>query len=177
MRRARVAAAVAGLLTVLLLQATLVAPVSAPIPVSLPAVLVAAIALVDGPAAGVAFGFAAGLLADLGSPHPAGILALCWLGVGLLSGLLAERRSLRRDVLTAGAVCGLAAALATVLLAVVHSAGSVRDAVTYAVPAGLGDALLALAVIPLVRRMLRAEALRAPQPGYNELALGGPRHG
>jgi cell shape-determining protein MreD len=165
------------MLTALLLQATLVAPVTAPVPVSLPAVLVAAVALVDGPAAGLAFGFATGLLADLGSPHPAGILALCWLGVGLLAGLLAERRSVRRDVLMTGAVCGLAAALATVLLTIVHGAGSIQDAVTYAVPAGLGDAALALAIIPLVWRMLRTEALRAPHPVYRELALDGPPHG
>ena len=83
MTRSRIAAALAGILTVLLLQATLVAPVCTPFAVSLPAVLVAAVALVDGPATGISFGFAAGLMADLGSRHPAGVLALCWLGVGL----------------------------------------------------------------------------------------------
>jgi rod shape-determining protein MreD len=176
MTRARLAAAVAGLITALLLQATLVAPVAEPFPVSLPAALVAVIALADGPATGMAFGFATGLTADLGSQHPAGVLALCWLGVGVLCGLLADRRSVRRDALTAGAVCGLASAVATVLLVVVRTPGSVQDAITYAVPAALGDALLALLLIPLVRRMLRSDSLRAPHPVYTELAVG-PRHG
>ena len=57
----------------------LVGPLTVPVPVSLPALLVAAVALVDGPGVGMAFGFAAGLLADLGSEHPAGVLALCWM--------------------------------------------------------------------------------------------------
>jgi cell shape-determining protein MreD len=172
--RARVAAAVAALITALLLQATLVAPVSAPLPLSLPAVLVAMIALVDGPATGLAFGFATGLTADLGSQHPAGVLALCWLGVGLLCGLLADRHSVRRDALAAGAVCGLASVVATALLMVVHSPGSLPDAITYAVPTALGDTLIALALVPLVRRMLRTDALRAPHPVYTELAVGRP---
>ena len=172
MTRARVAAAVAGLTTALLLQATLVAPVSAPWPVSLPAVLVAVIALVDGPPTGMAFGFATGLTADLGSQHPAGVLALCWLGVGLLCGLLADRRGVRRDALVAGSVCGLASVAATVLFVVVRSPGSLADAITYAAPAALGDALLALLLIPLVRRMLRTESLRAPHPVYTELTVG-----
>lgn len=172
MTRIRVAAALAGTLTVLLLQATLVAPVTAPIPVSLPAVLVAAIALVDGPATGMSFGFAAGLLADLGSQHPAGVLALCWLGVGLLCGALADRHSVRRDAAVAGVVCGAASAVATVLLAIVHSAGSVTDAVVHLVPAVFGDAILALAVTAPVRRMLRSDALRAARPVYTELLVG-----
>jgi rod shape-determining protein MreD len=176
MTRARIAAAMAGILTALLLQATLIAPVAAPVPMSLPAVLVAAIALVDGPATGMSFGFAAGLVADLGSQHPAGVLALCWLGVGLACGRLsAARRRLRADALTAGVVCGLAAAVATVLLAVVHTAGSLSDAVTYVVPAMAGDAVLALGVVTLVRRMARSDSLRAPHPVYSELAVGPPR--
>jgi hypothetical protein len=90
MNRARVAAALAALLTALLLQATLIGPVTMPLPVSLPALLVAAIALVDGPGAGLAFGFAIGLIADLGSEHPAGVLALCWLlDTAVRSGILA----------------------------------------------------------------------------------------
>jgi rod shape-determining protein MreD len=176
MSRARLVAAVAGIVTALLLQAALVAPVTAPFPVSLPAVLVAAIALVDGPATGMSFGFAAGLTADLGSQHPAGVLALCWLGVGLVCGTLAERRSVRRDALTAGLVCGLASASATVLLAIVRSSGSTGDVFTDTVPAVLGDVFLALVVVAVVRRMLHTDSLRAPHPVYTELVVG-PRRG
>src|SRR5947209_2068432 len=104
MTRARVAAAAAGIVTALLLQATLVGPLSGWVPISLPAVLVAAVGLVDGPATGMSFGFAAGLVADLASSHVAGVLALCWMGVGTLAGLVADRRSLRKDALTAGVV-------------------------------------------------------------------------
>jgi rod shape-determining protein MreD len=175
MTRSRVAAAAAGIVTALLLQATLVGPVTAPFPVSLPAVLVAAIALVDGPAAGMSFGFAAGLTADLGSHHPAGVLALIWLGVGLLCGTVADRRSLRRDAVTAGLACGLAAAVAALLLVVVRSGGSIRDAVVYAGPAMIGDVVLALAVVAVVRPMLHTDSLRAPRPVYTELALGSGR--
>lgn len=175
MTRARLAAALAGMVTALLLQATLVAPVTAPWLVSLPAVLVAAVALVDGPAAGMSFGFATGLLADLGSQHPAGVLALCWLGVGLSCGLVADRRSLRRDALTAGIACGVASVVASVLLVVVNSAASISDAVLYAVPTALGDALLAALVLSVVRRMLRTDSLRAAHPVYTELAVGSRR--
>jgi cell shape-determining protein MreD len=175
MTRARVAAALAAMQTALLLQATLVAPVTAPVPVSLPAVLVAAIALVDGPASGMSFGFAVGLLADLGSPHPAGVLALCWLAVGLFAGMVADRHSLRRDAVAAGAVCGVASALATVLLAVVHDAAA-ADAIVQLVPAALGDTVLAFGLVPVVRRMLRSDSLRAPHPGYPDL-LAGTRRG
>lgn len=175
MTRGRVAAASAAMVTALLLQATLVAPATDPWLVSLPAVLVAAVALVDGPAPGMSFGFAIGLLADLGSQHPAGVLALCWLGVGLACGLVADRRSLRRDALTAGFVCGLASVVATVLLVVVNSAGSISGALRYAVPTALVDALLAIVVLSIVRRMLRTDSLRPAHPVYTELALGSRR--
>jgi cell shape-determining protein MreD len=170
--RARVAAAVAALLTALLLQATLVGPLTLPVPASLPALLVAAIALVDGPGAGLAFGFAAGLVADLGSDHPAGILALCWMGIGLLCGCLAAPHTpTRRDAAIAAGTCGLAGVVATVLLAATNSDGaSWADALRYAVPATLLDALLALAVVPVVRRFLSTDRLRAPRP---VLVLGG----
>ena len=176
MTRARLIAAITALITALLLQATLVAPGTAPLPVSLPAVLVAAVALIDGPATGMSMGFATGLLADLGSTHPAGVLALCWLGIGLVCGTLADRRRLRHDALVAGIVCGLASAMATLLLELVNSAGSLHDAVVYTAPAVAGDALLACGVIALTRRMLHSDSLRAPQPVYTELALG-PRRG
>lgn len=176
MNRARLIAAITAIITALLLQATLIAPVTAPFPVSLPAVLVAAVALIDGPATGMSIGFATGLLADLGSTHPAGVLALCWLGIGLVCGSLADRRSLRHDALAAGIVCGLASVLATLFLDLVNSAGTVHDAVVYAAPASVGDVLVAFAVIALTRRMLRSDSLRAPQPVYTELVMG-PRRG
>lgn len=176
MNRARLVAALTGMITALLLQAVLVAPVTAPWPVSLPAVLIAAVALVDGPAAGMSFGFATGLLADLGSNHPAGVLALCWLGVGLLCGMVADRRSLRRDAVTAGLVCAAATSMATIVLAVTHSGANAPDAIVHAVPTAIGDALLAFAVLALVRRMLRTESLRAPHPIHCEVVVAG-RHG
>lgn len=175
MTRARVVAALAGTITALLLQATIVAPVTVPAPVSLPAVLVAAIALVDGPATGMSFGFAAGLAADLGSAHPAGVLALCWLLVGLGCGALADRRTVRRDAMAAGVVSGLAGAAAAVLLVVVHAGGTLTEAARDAVPGMLGDIALAFLLVPLVRRMLGTDSLRAPSPVYTELVLDGRR--
>ena len=175
MKRARLIAALTGIVTALLLQAAVIAPVTAPWPVSLPAVLVAAVALVDGPATGMSFGFATGLLADLGSSHPAGVLALCWLGVGLLSGMVADRRSLRRDAVTAGLVCAAGASVATIVLAVTHSGVRAQDAIMLAAPTALGDAVLALAVLALVRRMLRTESLRALPPIQREIVVAGRR--
>lgn len=167
MTRARIAAAIAALITALLLQATLIGPVSVPLPVSLPAVLVAAVALVDGPGAGIAFGFAAGLVADLGSEHPAGLQALCWLGVGLACGLVRSPYSrLLRDVTVAATVAGAAAGLATVLLGLLDADGgaSLDTAVRRGLAAMLVDALLALAIVPLVRVFLHSASLRAPRP-------------
>ena len=176
MTRARVVAAIATILTALLLQATVIGPWAAPVPVSLPAVLVAAVALVDGPGAGMAFGFAAGLVADLGSSHPAGVLALCWMGIGLLCGQAADRNSVRRDAATAAVICTLGTLAAGLLLTAVHADGaSLGGSFLHAVPAGLGDALLALAVVPAARAFLRSETLRAPHPMLPELNLAGRR--
>lgn len=176
MRRYRLIAATAGILTALLLQATLVAPLSGRYPISLPAVLVVAVALADGPAVGLSFGFAAGLVADLGSNHPAGILALCWLGCGLAGGVFAQRRGVRRDAAVAGGLAGGAGVAATVLLTAVHDGATLADVVRYALPAALGDVALALAVVPLVRALLRTHTLRAPHPVTRELAVSA-RHG
>jgi cell shape-determining protein MreD len=174
--RARVAAALAALITALLLQGTLVAPLTMSVPVSLPAVLVAAVALVNGPASGMSFGFTVGLIADLGSGHPAGVLALSWLGLGVVCGLAADRRTVRGDAALAAGCCAVAAMFATLLLTVVHAGGATAWlAVRGAVPAGLGDALLALAVVPLVRSFLGTDRLRAPRVLASELGLGSPR--
>ncbi|MCU1658063.1 MAG: hypothetical protein JWO57_2719 [Pseudonocardiales bacterium] len=176
MRRLRIAAALAAVPTALLLQATLVAPLTLPVPVSLPAVLVAAVALVDGPGVGMSFGFTLGLVADLGSNHPAGVLALSWLGLGIVAGSAAGRRSVRGDAATAAVLCTAASVVAALLLALVHAGGvSAWLAVRDSIPAGLGDALLALAIVPLVRAFLHGDALRAPQ-AVSGLQMAG-RHG
>lgn len=177
MTRARVFASIAAILTVLLLQATLVAPVIAPLPISLPAVLVAVVALVDGPATGMAFGFATGLAADLGSTHPAGVLALVWMGLGLFCGLIADRSRGRRDALTAGIASAVAASVATVVLVVVHDGEAIASAIT-ALPATLlGDVVLAMVLFWPVRRMLRTESLRAPAAAYTDLVVGSHHFG
>lgn len=173
MRRLRVVAALAAILTALLLQATLVGPLTLPVQVSLPAVLVAAVALTEGPAAGMSFGFAAGLIADLGSTHPAGVLALTWLAVGVGCGVAAEHRSVRADAALAAVACALAGVGSTLLLTAVHATGATAwPAVRDAIPAGLGAALLALGVVPLVRAFLRSAALRPPSP-FAELRAHG----
>lgn len=168
MTRARVIAAIAALLSALLLQATLVGPLTIPAPVSLPALLVAAVALVDGPGAGMAFGFAVGLVADLGSDHPAGVLALCWLGVGLVCGLCSapyRRTTVRRDAVIAALACGAAALVSGEFLAVLHwRGGEALSALRLTIPGTLLDAVLALAVVALVRLFLHTSTLRAPRP-------------
>ena len=176
MTRARAAAAPAAILTALLLQGTVIGPWAGPVPVSLPAVLVAAVALVDGPGSGMAFGFVAGLLADLSSTHPAGVLALCWLGVGLVCGVLADRHSVRRDAATAAIVCALASLAGSVLLAVVHADGaSVSGGFVHVVPTAIADALLALFLVPLARLFLRTDHLRAPRTSTDTPLLAGRR--
>lgn len=176
MSRARVVAAIAALLTALLLQATLLGPLAAPAPASLPALLVAAVALVDGPGTGIPLGFAAGLIADLGSDHPAGILALSWMLVGLVAGLARSYptpSSVRRDGAVAAVVCGLGSVVAGLLLTVTGSGGtSLGEVFRLAVPATLLDALVGLVVVALVRTFLRSASLRRPAP---VLLLGDPR--
>lgn len=165
MNRVRLIAGIAALLTALLLQATVVGPVTLPLPVSLPAVLVAAIALIDGPGAGIAFGFAAGLLADLGSNHPAGIFALCWLGVGLVAGCCAAPRSRAlRNILTATLICGAASIVGGIALGLAGSDLNLDDVVRHGILATFGDLVLAILVVPVVRLFLHSTTLRAPRP-------------
>lgn len=180
MTRVRVLAAIAAIGTVLVLQGALIGPWFGPVPVSLPAVLVAAVALRDGPGVGVAFGFATGLVADLASTHPAGVLALCWLGVGLLCGLAGAPgpggRSVRRDAALAATVCGAATVVTALLLTAVHADGaSLGAGLVHVIPAGLGDALLALALVPVTRMFLRSERLRPPAPSEPARELAGRR--
>jgi cell shape-determining protein MreD len=175
MTRHRIAAAAAGVVTALLLQGTVVGPALAPAFASLPAVLVAAVALVDGPATGLAFGFVTGLVADLASRHPAGVLALCWLVLGLVCGALADRNGLLRDTVTAGAVTAAAGVSAEVLLVVIHAGGTLHQVLTDAPVTFAADLVLALPLVALIRRMLRTPTLRAPQPVVTEFAVGPPR--
>ncbi len=163
-------AALAAMITAMLLQATVLAPLTQPIPISLPAVLVAMIALVDGPGVGMSFGFASGLVADLGSAHPAGVLALAWTGLGVVCGMAATHRSAREDVVTAALCTAVATSLATVLLALVHSGGATASlAVRDLVPTAIGDALVALMIVVAVRALLHTEVLRAPREVLTEL--------
>jgi len=175
MTRARVAAAAAAILTLLLLQAALVGPAVGSWAVSLPAVAVAAVAFVDGPATGMSFGFAIGLIADLGSSHPAGVFALCWLGVGLFCGRVVDRHSLRHDAVAAGLICGVTSSIATLILAVVHGRGSFSSAFFGLIPAIVGDIVLAFAVVWTVRRMLDSDSLRKPNAVYTDLAVSARR--
>ena len=172
MNRLRLLLAATAALTALLLQATLVAPLSQPLAISLPAVLVACVAMVDGAGTGLAFGFVVGLLSDLGSAHPAGVLALAWMCVGLFCGTIATQHSLWRDAVAAGFACGAATLAATLLLVVVGSGGATAfGAVVDSVPATIGDAVLALALVPITRAFLRSERLRAPHPVFTDLAV------
>lgn len=165
MTRLRVAAALAAMLTVLLLQATLVTPLTLPAAASLPAVLVAAVALAEGPAAGMSFGFALGLITDLGSRHPAGVLALCWLSLGLAAGWVSARRSVRVDAVLAAVLCTIAALASSVFLIAVHADGvTFAETVRTLVPTALVDAFLALPVVAVTRAALRNDVLAPAHP-------------
>jgi cell shape-determining protein MreD len=178
MKRARLVAALTAALTALLLQATLVAPLAQLVPVSLPAVLVASIALVDGAGTGLAFGFALGLLADLGSPHPAGVLALCWMGVGLGCGTVAAWHSIPRGALVTACACGVATLVGDVILVAVGSSGATMlGAIEGVGPAAVIDGALALLLIPLLRAFLRTDSLRAPAPVFTDLSRTLAAHG
>ena len=160
----RIAAALAIILTALVLQATFIAPVSGSLPVSLPAVVLACIALVSGPGTGISLGFAMGLLADLGSEHPAGLLAFAWLALGIACGLLGDQlQGIRQGVLVAGGLAALASTFAGLVLLVVHQPdATLWQVVWHTVPTAVGDVVLALLVLPLVRVSLRSDALRRP---------------
>ena len=167
MTPARLGAAATAILVALLLQATLVAPAMLSAQLSLPAVLVAAVALELGPGAGMSLGFATGLVADLGSAHAAGLLALCWLGLGIGCGLLAgpHRHAAAQAVLAAVAAT-VAGALATLGLTVVDEpGGTALGAVQSLLPSLAGNLVIAALVVPLTRRLLRADVLRGSGDG------------
>lgn len=162
MTPARLAAAATAIVVALLLQATVVAPAVITAQLSLPAVLVAAVALESGPGTGMTLGFVTGLMADLGSAHAAGLLALCWLGMGIGCGLVAgpHRHAAGQAVLAAVAAT-LAGAIATLGLTVVgEPGGTALDAVQALLPSLAGNAVLAAIVMPLARRVLRTDVLQ-----------------
>jgi rod shape-determining protein MreD len=111
--------AVLGVLLVVgavVLQATVVARLPLPgSPPDLVLVLVVAVALVEGPRSGMLTGFGAGLLADLTVDHELGRLALAYVLVGFLAGLLEDEAGSR--LLVPLLVGGAAAALAVVVFA------------------------------------------------------------
>lgn len=176
MTASRIASAVAGVITVLLVQATLIGPLTFPVPVSLPALLVIVVACHAGPGTGIGLGFSTGLLADLGSDHPAGVQALCLLGAGLVAGKLgglAVQRGYRTrgTAALAALIAAGASAAAGLLLAILGShAASLSATVLSLPPVGLTDALLGLLLVPLVRRVLRAQGVRAARPSATVLA-------
>jgi cell shape-determining protein MreD len=175
----RVALAIASVLTMLLLQATLVGPLTFPVPVSLPAVLVAALGIYAGPGGAMSMGFAAGLLADLASHHPAGVLALCWMASGLVGGIiggLATHRSYgtRPIAVMAAAVATVFTTASVLLLALVSTHGdSAWLAVRDFIPCALGNAIVALLAVPVVRLFLRRQGVRSPRPGYTVIGRAG----
>ncbi|MCU1689754.1 MAG: Rod shape-determining protein MreD [Jatrophihabitantaceae bacterium] len=162
---ARVCAAIAVALTALLLQMTLVGPLAPWAPASLPAVVVAAVAITAGPGAGMSMGFSLGLLADLGSAHPVGVLALTWLGLGALVGRYADPRRARTSTITLAAIgAALAGIAGEVLLALVQSdAIRIPSLPRHLIIALVLDAALLVLVLPAARSILGR--LRAPTLG------------
>jgi rod shape-determining protein MreD len=166
----RAALAVAGVITALLVQACLIGPLTFPVPVSLPALVVIVVAILSGPGTGVGLGFAMGLMADLGSEDPAGVQALCWLLAGLVAGIVGglatERGYQTRGIAVMAAVIGAASSLVVALvLTVLGSHGaSPALALQAVVPVALLDALLGLALVPLIRGVLRAQGIRPSRP-------------
>ncbi len=182
----RLVAALAALATAMLLQATLVGPVFLPLPVSLPVVLVACVALLTGPSTGIALGFGSGLLVDLASNHPVGVLALSWLGLGLVAGVLggmvtpsrtlipapARRPESRRDQALLVGVLGVGVSVVTASLLALLDDGAEpwTTQLLRSLPGGALDAILALAVLPLAAAALASPTLR-PAPAARREAL------
>ena len=144
--------------TGLLLQTTVLARL--PLPGGLPdllLVLVVAFALVEGPLSGAVTGFVAGLLADLGSDHELGRLALVYVLVGYVAGLLHDDRP--RSWLLAPAVTAAASAVAVTVYALEGlllgdpriTAGAFWPVLAGAVA---WSALLAVLAVPLVSALV-----------------------
>lgn len=193
-------AGLSGVITAMLVQATLVGPLVYPVPVSLPLLVVVGVAVLSGSSTGIALGFGAGVLADLTSHHPVGLLALIWMGAGIVGGTVGglvldpgelnrsshrpKRRRATRPFdsasggmsrwraqgLLAGLITVAATGFAMLAFAVIGSANiSAPDqaglgAFLLLIPAGLIDAMLAVALLALARPMLASAALRPAVP-------------
>lgn len=175
----RIALAIASVLTMLLLQASFIGPLTFPVSVALPAVIVATVGIYAGPGGAMSMGFATGLTADLGSEHPAGVLALCWMGAGLLGGViggLATQRSYgtRPIAAMAAGIATLSTFCASLLLVVVGShAESLGGAFRDLIPQTLVHALIGLAVVPVVRSLMRWQGVRSPRSGFDVIGRSG----
>ena len=140
----------ASVLTALLLQGTVIDRL--PLPGTAPdllLLLVVSFALVEGPVSGVVTGFVAGLLADAGSDHAFGRLALAYVLVGYVVGLVDDERP--RSFL----VPYLAVALGTIGAVAVYGVeglllGDARVTVATMLRASSTSAPYAVALTPLV---------------------------
>lgn len=130
-------------------------------------IVVIAIALVRGPVAGALAGFAAGFLVDTLGLGLVGISSLVLVGVGYLVGVWGERMAGRATLRPLAAVAGasMLADLASLAIAVLLGAGSTIETgmISAAVIGAMLNVLLAIAVFPLVRRVLRPRR-RRPEP-------------
>lgn len=158
----RVAAAVAAIMSALLLQATVVGPVTMPATVSLPALVVTIVALRSGVSTGMTFGFVCGLVADLASDHPAGVLALGWLLLGIVAGVAgqAPSASWRRTAAVGAGLATVASVAGGVLLTVFGEPGAATLAVRWSPVTLLVDLVLAGLLTPVVTAFLGARAMR-----------------
>ncbi len=138
-------------------------------------IVVIAIALVRGPVAGAMAGFAAGFLVDTLGLGLVGISSLVLVGVGYLVGVWGERMAGRATLRPLAAVAGasMLADLASLTIAVLLGSGSTIEPgmISAAVIGAMLNVLLAIAVFPLVRRVLRPRRRRAepaPLPAATE---------
>lgn len=146
----------ATVLTALLLQSTVLDRLPLPgVAPDLLLVLVVSFALVEGPVSGVVTGFVAGLLADAAADHALGRLALVYVLVGYVVGLIDDERP--RSFL----VPYLAVGLGTVAAVAVYGAqglllGDARVTLEAMLRAASTSAPYALALTPLVFPPIRA---------------------
>ena len=134
-------------------------------------------------------GFSAGLLADLGSHHPAGVLALAWLLLGLGCGLLADRAPPGRDRLgrrasrsASGGRRLLGAALGAARRAVElgradRGSARCRALLGDAVAGRSGRAAPCASLLRAVRALAAARRRRARSPRAGAAGIGWPSMG
>src|SRR6185503_3809620 len=89
-----------------------------------------------------------------------------------LGGLAVQRGYRARGVaaLAAAVATGNCAASGLLLSVLGSHAASLRATVLSLPPVGITDALLGLLLVPVVRRLLRAQGIRAPRPAATVLA-------